>query len=247
MSERQAILVTGASRGIGAAIAEALAEAGYIVGCLSRSGEAPNRPSASPGARQNWVRLQGDVTDKDAIAAACTTLVSHAPLSGIVNNAGLHRTHRAAEITLAEWDGMIASNVTSVILVAQCAYPHLVSAGGGLIVNIGSFFDRLGVKQNLAYCASKAAVAAIGRVLAVEWAVKNIRALTVAPGYVVTDLNGDAMADGPLRSYLAKRIPRRTPANVDEISRMVAGLFKMDCGFLTGETIYVDGGQGIAH
>jgi NAD(P)-dependent dehydrogenase (short-subunit alcohol dehydrogenase family) len=247
MSDRRSILVTGASRGIGAAIAEALAEAGYLVGCLSRSGALPDRPEASETARANWIAFAGDVTDKDALERACRSLAEHAPLVGLVNNAGLHRTHRSSEITTADWDAMVSVNVTSVIVGAQCAYPHLVAAGGGLIVNIGSFFDKLGVKRNLAYCASKAAVAAIGRVLAVEWAAEGVRTLTVAPGYIVTDLNGDAMAEGPLRTYLEKRIPRAVPGSADEVARVVGGLFQMECGFLTGETIYLDGGQGVAH
>jgi NAD(P)-dependent dehydrogenase (short-subunit alcohol dehydrogenase family) len=243
----QAILVTGASRGIGAAIAEQLAEAGYVVGCLSRSGQLPARPAASQGARNRWVAFQGDVTERDALDAACRALAERAPLAGLVNNAGLHRTQPAAELSRAEWDAAVAMNVTSVIQGAQSAYPYLAEAGGGLVVNMGSFFDRMGVKQNLAYCATKAAVAAITRVLAVEWAAKGIRALTVAPGYVVTDLNGAAMEAGPLRAYLEKRIPRGTPGDADEVARVVRGLFEMDCGFLTGETIYLDGGQGIAH
>lgn len=244
---RGAILVTGGSRGIGAAIAEHLAQAGYLVGCLSRSGDLPERPDATHTARNNWLPLQADVVDKEAMERAFSTLAERAPLVGLVNNAGLHRTHRATDISTSEWDAMLAVNATSVMLGAQCAYPHLVAAGGGLIVNMGSFFDRIGVKQNLAYCASKAAVAAMTRVLAIEWAAQGIRALTVAPGYIMTDLNGAAMEAGPLRAYLAKRIPRGTPGTADEVARVVAGLFGMDCGFLTGETIYLDGAQGVAH
>jgi NAD(P)-dependent dehydrogenase (short-subunit alcohol dehydrogenase family) len=245
MSQRS-ILVTGASRGIGAAIAERLAASGYLVGCVSRSGSAPSREVAAD-VRANWVPLTADVTDGEAMAKACATLAGRAPMVGIVNNAGLHRAHRATEITVADWDAMLSANATSVMIGSQCAYPHLLSAGGGLIINMGSFFDRLGVKRNLAYCAAKAAVAAMTRVLAVEWASDGIRALTVAPGYIVTDLNCAAMTEGPLSGYLSKRIPRGTSGDVDEVARVVTGLFDMDCGFLTGETLYMDGGQGIAH
>ena len=114
-------------------------------------------------------------------------------------------------------------------------------------MNIGSFFDKVGVKRNVAYCASKAAVGAITRCLAVEWAGKGIRVVDVAPGYVVTDLNRDSLEAGPVREYIDKRIPGRRPGTVDEIARLVAGIFSEDIPFLTGETIYIDGGQGIAH
>ena len=141
----------------------------------------------------------------------------------------------------------MAVNATAVFATARAAYPHLVRAGGGLMVNIGSFFDKLGVKRNLAYCASKAAVGAITRCLAVEWARDNIRVVDVAPGYILTDLNREVMAAGPLHSYLEGRIPRGEPGTADEVARLVAALFRADLRFLSGETIYIDGAQGIAH
>jgi NAD(P)-dependent dehydrogenase (short-subunit alcohol dehydrogenase family) len=124
-------------------------------------------------------------------------------------------------------------------------YPYL-EARGGTIVNIGSFFDKLGVKRNLAYCASKAAVGAITRCLAVEWATKNIRVLDVAPGYIETDLNKEAM-QGKLKAFLESRIPAGKPGTPESVARLVAALFAEDIPFLTGETIYIDGGQGMAH
>ena len=139
------------------------------------------------------------------------------------------------------------TNATSVVTACQAAYSHLVAAGGGLIVNIGSFFDKLGVKRNLAYCASKAAVGAITRCLAVEWGSKGIRVIDVAPGYIQTDLNADSMTSGPLRAYLDKRIPGGSPGTAAEVGALVAALFTPAGGFLSGETIYIDGGQGIAH
>ena len=82
-------------------------------------------------------------------------------------------------------------NATSVVVASREVYPHLKRAGGGLIVNIGSFFDKMGVSRSVAYCASKAAIGAITRCLAVEWAADNIRVVDVAPGYIATDLNAE--------------------------------------------------------
>jgi NAD(P)-dependent dehydrogenase (short-subunit alcohol dehydrogenase family) len=90
-------------------------------------------------------------------------------------------------------------------------------------------------------------VGAITRCLAVEWARDNIRVVDVAPGYILTDLNRDVMASGPLRSYLEGRIPRGEPGTAEEVARLVASLFREDLRFLSGETIYIDGAQGIAH
>ncbi|MFS0736621.1 SDR family oxidoreductase [Sphingomonas sp. 1P06PA] len=235
------VIVTGASRGIGAAIALRLAELGLTVVCLSRSGALPAGASGPA-----FLAFAADMTDATAVGTAIDAAAAGRQLVGIVNNAGLHSEARSERLTLEDWNGQIAANATSVLIGCQAAYPHF-GPGGGLIVNIGSFFDKLGVKRNLAYCASKAAVGAITRVLAVEWAAKGIRVIDVAPGYIVTDLNRGSLAEGPLRAYLDKRIPGGAPGEADDVARLVAGLFAMDARFLTGETIYVDGGQGIAH
>jgi NAD(P)-dependent dehydrogenase (short-subunit alcohol dehydrogenase family) len=240
------IAVTGANRGIGAAIALALARAGYSVACLTRSGAVPETDDSDLRARLMPVRC--DVLDEKSVCAALAQAAAAAGgLIGLVNNAGLHTDAKSAELATAEYERLMAINATAVFVVAREAHPHLVRAGGGLIVNIGSFFDKLGVKRNLAYCASKAAVGAITRCLAVEWAAQNIRVVDVAPGYIVTDLNREVMAAGPLRAYLDKRIPRGEPGSAEEVARLVAALYREDLGFLSGETIYIDGAQGIAH
>lgn len=242
------IVVTGASRGIGAAIALALAQQGHHVACVSRSGSVPAL-EASADVAARWISVKADVTE----AWSLRTMFDHLArdgwrMTGLVNNAGFHIDAPSAEVSLQEWQQVMDANATSVVSACQAAYPHMVKAGGGMIVNIGSFFEKLGVKRNLAYCASKAAVGAITRVLAVEWASKGIRVMNVAPGYIVTDLNADAMATGgPLRAYLDKRIPGREPGKAADVGALVASLFTPASAFLTGETIYVDGGQGIAH
>ena len=249
MSERECIVVTGASRGIGAAIALALAQQGRHVACLSRSGAKPASSGASADVAARWIPASADVTDPATFAAALRKLADEGwRIKGLVNNAGVHIDASSADMSLEQWHQVMDTNATSVVTACQAAYPHLLAAGGGMIVNIGSFFDKLGVKRNLAYCASKAAVGAITRCLAVEWASKGIRVVDVAPGYIATDLNADSMAaGGPLRAYLDKRIPGREPGTAADVGALVASLFTPAGGFLTGETIYIDGGQGVAH
>ena len=238
------VIVTGASRGIGAAIALRLVRAGMLVACLSRSGAMPE--GTEDGDADRLYPFVADVTDADAVRAATAAATDGRRLVGFVNNAGLHTEAVSADLPIADWNAQISANATSVLIGCQSAYPHL-RVDGGLIVNIGSFFDKIGVKRNLAYCASKAAVGAISRVLAVEWARDRIAVIDVAPGYIVTNLNRDVMQEGPLRAYLEKRIPSGAPGEADDVARLVAGLFAMDLRFLSGETIYLDGGQGIAH
>ena len=230
------VIVTGASRGIGAAIATALDAAGRRVACISRSGAAP----AGTG-------YACDVTDEAALFATIRRIGEAGPVVGLVNNAGQHAQHRAAEIRAADFEALMRLNATSMLIASRETYPHLKAAGGGLVVNVGSFFDKLGVPHNLAYCASKAAIAAIGRCLAVEWAGEGIRVVTVAPGYVETDLNRDFLADEKVRRWLERRVPVGRPGTPEEVAGLVAALFSANNRYLTGETIYLDGGMGMNH
>ncbi|MGE0629908.1 MAG: SDR family NAD(P)-dependent oxidoreductase [Hyphomicrobiaceae bacterium] len=230
------IIVTGASRGIGAAIASDLTSRGFSVAALSRSGTSPVGRS-----------LSCDVTSESSIVDAFRAVASHGPILGLVNNAGAHEAKASNELSAAEFEATLRLNATSVLIGAREAYPHLMAARGGLIVNIGSFFDKFGVPGSLAYCASKAAVGAITRCLAAEWAKDNIRVINVAPGYIETDLNRDFLARDKTRDWMAKRVPLGRAGQVEEVARLVGALFSEDIGYLTGETIYLDGGQGINH
>jgi NAD(P)-dependent dehydrogenase (short-subunit alcohol dehydrogenase family) len=240
------LAVTGASRGIGAAIALELAQRGYTVACLTRKGLGPE-VTVPARLAPRFVNARCDVTDEASVKLALAQVVKKTGvIHGIVNNAGIHLDGPSDKLKLDIYNQVMSTNATAVFTACREVYPHLVKAGGGIIVNIGSFFDKIGVKRNLAYCASKAAVGAITRCLAVEWAAKGIRVLDVAPGYIETDLNRDAF-QGPLREFLARRIPGGKHGTPQDIARLVAAIFCEDILFLTGETIYIDGGQGMAH
>jgi NAD(P)-dependent dehydrogenase (short-subunit alcohol dehydrogenase family) len=243
----QTILVTGASRGIGAVVALELARRGHRVGCLSRQGQGPQSAPIDDALRERLVFLKADVLDPGAMRAALQQFRDIAgEITGLVNNAGVHVEAPADRQSLDEFEMVLRTNATAVFGACQLAYPFLVEAGGGMIVNMGSFFDKLGVRRNAAYCASKAAVAAITRCLAVEWASKRIRVMTIAPGYIATDLNQDFLASEKIRGFLAARIPVGAPAQASEVAALIAALFGETIPFLTGETIYLDGAQGMA-
>ncbi len=238
MSDR-IIAVTGSNRGIGAAIALELARRGHIVGCLSRGGGLPD--GADPDGQ--LLPFVCDVTDEASVTAALGGLAKAAGgLHGLVNNAGVFAEYDSATLSIADYEAVMASNATSVMIVSREAYPYL-KAGGGMIVNIGSFWDKLGVPRNVAYCASKAAIGAITRCHAVEWARDDIRVLNIAPGYIETEFNREFFASEKTREWLRQRSPLHRPGSVDEVARLVAALFGEDIAFLTGETIYIDGAQ----
>jgi NAD(P)-dependent dehydrogenase (short-subunit alcohol dehydrogenase family) len=227
------IIVTGASRGIGQAIAIELDRRGFQVAALSRSGSCPVGFS-----------MVCDMTDEKSIVGAIREISARGPIVGLVNNAGAHEAGRSAELSLADFEACMRLNASAVLVASRESYPHLKQAGDSLIVNIGSFFDRLAVAENLAYCASKAAVGAMTRCLASEWAKDGIKVLDVAPGYIETELNRDFLANEKIRSWMRRRIPVGRPGKADEVARLVGALYAEKIGFLTGETIYIDGGHG---
>lgn len=230
------IIVTGASKGIGAGIAADLHRRGFAVAGLSRSGET----SVGYG-------LACDVTDEAALAAAVGEIAARGPIIGLVNNAGAHVAQPTLTLGAADFERTMRLNATAVLVASREVQPHLVAAGGGLIVNIGSFFEGLGVPDNLAYCASKAAVGAMTRCLATEWAKFGIRVLDVAPGYIETDLNRDYLASEKVKQWLSRRIPVGRPGRVEDVAKLVGALYAENISFLTGETIVIDGGQGRNH
>jgi NAD(P)-dependent dehydrogenase (short-subunit alcohol dehydrogenase family) len=230
------IIVTGGSRGIGAAIAADLVGRGFAVAALSRSGEAPSGKG-----------YRCDVTNEVSLREAIAAVAKDGPVIGIVNNAGAHHATPSHELSVKELDDAMALNFTAVMVACREAYPHLKAAGGGTIVNIGSFFDKLGVVGNIGYCASKAAVGALTRCLAVEWAKDGIRVLDIAPGYIKTDLNREFLEREKVKAWLARRVPVGHAGTAEEVARLVGALFAENIPFLTGETIYLDGGQGMNH
>lgn len=229
------IVVTGASKGIGAAIAVELADQGFAPVSVSRSGAAV----AGMG-------IACDMTDEAAVRDMFARVAENGPIVGLVNNAGVHKSSPTASLCTSDYDTVMLLNATAVMVASREAFPYLKESRGR-IVNIGSFFDKLGVPENLAYCASKAAVGAITRCLAVEWAQHGITAVNVAPGYIETDLNRDFLARDSVKAWLSRRVPMQRPGQPQEVARLVGALFVAGVDYFTGETVYIDGGQGMNH
>lgn len=228
-------VVTGGSRGIGQAIARRLVDSGREVVCLSRSGAGPFGQ-----------HLACDMTDESAVRATLRKVAEQGPIVGLVNNAGVHIGGSAESLSVEDFNRTMALNATAVMVTSREAFPFM-RQNGGSIVNIGSFFDKIGAPDNLAYCASKAAVAAMTRVMAVEWARYGISVVDVAPGYIETDLNRDFLAREKVQAWLKSRVPVGHAGKPEDVARVVVAVLTEASPYLTGETIYVDGAQGINH
>jgi NAD(P)-dependent dehydrogenase (short-subunit alcohol dehydrogenase family) len=235
---RRSVFLTGGSSGIGAALAQELVKLGYTVGCASRRGTVP---FSSGGV----VPIVLDVTDDRAVRDALQSFAASHGLAGIVNVAGAFTPAPSAELDLDELRQSLELNLIASVRLAQLARPYLEEGGGGFIANIGSFYAGLGIPGGLAYSAAKAALASVTRTLAVEWATQGISVLNFAPGYIETELNADFLENPQNRSRLASKIPVNRIGTAAEVGRLVSSILDAQCGFLTGQTITIDGAQSV--
>jgi NAD(P)-dependent dehydrogenase (short-subunit alcohol dehydrogenase family) len=165
------------------------------------------------------------------------------PIDILVNNAGVNLERKTLELTDEEWDQVLATNLTAMFRLARAVAPGMIARGRGRIINIGSMWAVLGVPRYAAYCASKGAVHALTRALAAEWARHGIRVNCLAPGYVNTDIPAASLADPERKARLLSRIPLRRLAEPEEVGPLAVYLASPASDFMSGQTVYLDGGE----
>lgn len=237
-------IVTGAGGGIGGAIATELAGAGAAVALLDRDGAAAESVAAtlrSGGAKA--MAIACDTTDEASIAAAFAAArdaLGNAQV--LVNNAGILRPGPLADIALAQWNALLAVNLTGYLLCAQAARPQMLAAGGGAIVHIASIAATNPQPRSGAYSPSKAAVAMLSQQLALEWGPDRIRSNVVSPGLIRTPLSESFyQAPGVLERREAM-VPRRRVGTPKDIADAVTYLASARADYVTGAELLVDGG-----
>jgi len=244
----RAALVTGASRGIGRAIALALGAAGADVACCARSHEQVEQAAAEirdRGGRAVGLRL--DVTRTHDIERTVREAESAlGPVHVLVNNAGIILEKKTVEVTDEDWDIVLATNLTSMFRLARAVVPGMIERHRGKIINVGSMYGPIGVPRFAAYCASKAAVEALTRSLGAEWARHGIQVNCLAPGYMNTDIPREALADEKTRTLFLSKVPARRIGEPEEVGPLAVYLASAASDFMTGQTLYLDGGQTIA-
>jgi 2-deoxy-D-gluconate 3-dehydrogenase len=246
--EGRTAFVTGASRGIGRAIALALAGAGAGVACAARALDQVKAAVAeieTAGGRGR--ALQMDVTSGEQIMAAVKDAEGAlGPIDILVNNAGITLDKPSLEVTDEEWDDVLATNLTSMFRCARAVAPSMIARGRGKIINLGSMYGVLGVPRYAVYCASKAAVGGLTRSLAAEWSRHGIQVNCLAPGYMNTDIPRAALADPKTRERFLSKIPARRIGEPEEAAALAVYMASPASDFMTGQTVYLDGGQTTA-
>jgi NAD(P)-dependent dehydrogenase (short-subunit alcohol dehydrogenase family) len=245
--EGKVALITGAGQGIGEAMAKRFAEAGAAIAVADLAGcNAEAVASALRRAGHRAEPVQVDVTDPSQVAAMIES--TRAKLGGLdilVNNAGIGHVGPFLEIPLAEWQKVLATNLTGVFLCAQAAARVMVAQGSGVIINVGSISGERGGTGRAAYGAAKAGVILLTKVMAVELASLGVRVNCISPGPTETEQVRQCH-DPATREMYHRMLPVRRYADPGEIAAAALFLASPDSSFVSGHILNVDGGFGAA-
>ena len=246
LSEKPRALITGASRGIGAAVAKKLAADGYpvIVHFQSREDAAQKVKSEIEAAGGKVELVKFDVTDYDASQAAIGKLLEDArPIGVLVNNAGVTADAPFPAMDREMWRKVIATSLDGFYNVTQPLSMPMIKLRWGRIVNLTSVSGVIGNRGQVNYSAAKAGLIGATKALAQEMAKRNVTVNAVAPGPVETDMFQGAIANGTPLEEVLKHIPMRRIATVDDVAAMVSFLCSDAAGYITGQVIGVNGGM----
>jgi NAD(P)-dependent dehydrogenase (short-subunit alcohol dehydrogenase family) len=241
-------IVTGASRGLGRAMAVALAAAGAHVALAARS--KPDLDETAQQVERHRVRALVVTTDvsryEEVEALVARTIETLGGFDILVNNSGIARTKPLAEATPDDWRAIVDVNLTGVFNGCRAAAPHLIARRRGKVINLASVLGAVGLPGYAMYAATKGGVIALTRTLGVEWARHNVQVNAIAPGWFVTDMNEAAFADPRIHERLTRDIPMRRTGRLDEIGPLAVFLASTASDFMTGQTIFLDGGHSAA-
>ncbi|MEP7314168.1 MAG: SDR family oxidoreductase [Pseudomonadota bacterium] len=237
-------LVTGASQGIGFAIADALAQAGAHV---ILNGRTPSQlDAAADRLRQTGARVSTsafDVTDPaQALAAVNAIESSIAPLDILVNNAGIQRRAPLDQFSDKDWRELMAINLDSVYYVSKAVAPHMIARGRGKIINIGSVQSELARPGIAPYTAAKGAVKNLTKGMCADWARHGLQINAIGPGYFATPMNKPLVEDPVFDEWLRKRTPAGRWGRMEDLHGAAVFLASSASDFVNGQILYVDGG-----
>lgn len=236
-------VVTGASRGIGRALAVGLARSGRdIIGVARTESALDDLGAEVEGMGRRFHALPADLSDTGSISALASAAWEwQGSVGTLVNTAGMIFRTPTLEITPDEWDEIFGLNVKSTFFLTQKVAARMLANGGGNVVNIASLAAQVVTGASVSYAATKAAVVQMTKVLAVRFAPK-VRVNAVGPGYVRTSLSAEWLEDSDNNSYVLDHTPLGRVGNVDDVVGAVVFLSSAEAGFVTGQHLLVDGG-----
>jgi 3-oxoacyl-[acyl-carrier protein] reductase len=238
--------VTGASRGIGRAIAGELARAGHRVACCASSDGAAAAQAEIEQAGGTALGVRADVGDAEAVDAAFGEVeAAWGPVEILVNNAGVTADGLIARMGDDQWETVLRTNLTGAFHTIRRATPKMMRGRWGRIVNVSSVSGHAGAPGQANYSAAKAGLLGLSRSVARELAPRNITCNVVAPGPIVTDMTEAMPADW--RTLMEATVPLGRLGTADEVAAVVAFLASEPAGYVTGALVPVDGGLGMGH
>lgn len=237
-------IVTGATRGIGQAIAQTYAAAGIKVAVVSRSAadceQAARSINETGGAA---MAASCDVTQVAAFRKVVEQVVEHwGRLDIMVNNAGTAITRKAIDLSEEEWDRVVDLDLKSVFFCAQSAARVMIPQQSGKIINVASILGLVGANGLIPYCAAKGGVVNLSRALASEWARYGIQVNSLCPGYVITDINREKLSDEKTQAALLAKTPAGRLGQVGDMTGAALFLASPASDYMTGQSLTVDGG-----
>jgi 3-oxoacyl-[acyl-carrier protein] reductase len=243
MLSNQIALVTGASRGIGAAIALALGKQGAtVIGTATTSGGAENINTTLKQANIKGLGLALDVNNPEQVESVLKQVTEQfGDVSILVNNAGITRDTLLMRMKDEDWDAVISTNLKSVFRMSQAVLRPMMKARVGRIVNISSVVGHMGNAGQTNYAAAKAGIAGFTKSLASEVGSRGITVTCVAPGFIATDMTAELSED--IKNQMLTRIPLGRLGSAEEIAATVVFLASPSAAYITGETIHVNGGM----
>ena len=237
-------LITGASRGLGKAMALALAGEGAAIALVARDREALQEAAEEVWRTGSGAQVfQADVTSEEQVLRLEKEVAeAFGSVRILVNNAGINIRKQLTEFTLDEWRRVLDTSLTSTFLMCRAFVPHMKGSGYGRVINLASTMAHVSIPGRSAYSASKSAILGLTRALALELAPEGITVNAISPGPFATEMNTPLIENPELNAQFVAKIPLGRWGRVEEVGQLAVYLCSPEAGFITGTDVLIDGG-----